>query len=144
MKLTYGVQYPRMVVLLLRDGIFYFVAVFGVLIINTLAFHLAKGALAQVASGFFVAIPCMVGSRIFLNVREQLLEPNDIIEESTTGYELEPYRRHGFNVELETGIEFADPIVTNLDRVSLEPNSATDLIPKNGNISLKKQEPNPC
>jgi len=130
MKLSLGVQRPTMVILLLRDGIFYFVAVFSVLVVNILAFHLADGALTQSAAGFFVVVPCMVGSRIFLNVREQLLHPHS--RRNVSSLELETYSREKYE---DSGLHFADgPIRTSCHMSQVEPNSVTELVPKNQDV----------
>ncbi|KAF8515174.1 hypothetical protein JB92DRAFT_3095977 [Gautieria morchelliformis] len=60
----------------LRDGLLNFSAVAVMLTFNTLFFHLARMSLVPVGVGFVVVVPCISGSRLFLNVRQKLLHPS--------------------------------------------------------------------
>jgi len=123
-----GAQKPPMVQLLLRDGILYFIAVFAVLIANIMIFHLARVTLSTFATGFFVAIPCMVGSRLFLNVREKLLHPNPTFGQTLSTFEMKPY---GSGVDNDDATGLHPPsLVTSPSSSGSEPNSATALFAK--------------
>lgn len=64
----------------------------------------------------------MVGSRLFLNVREKLLHPNPTIEQSMSSFEMRPYTLTDPD---GIGIGPPSPLASNS-----EPNSATTLIAK--------------
>ncbi|KAF8498014.1 hypothetical protein JB92DRAFT_3125490 [Gautieria morchelliformis] len=117
-----GSQKPPMVALLLRDGILYFVAIFGVLVANFLVFYLARATLTSLATGFFVAVPCMTGSRLFLNVREKLLHPDATTEASLSTFRMRPYPYARPSVEVEI------PELGAGRESKMEPDSATTLV----------------
>ncbi|KAF8521184.1 hypothetical protein JB92DRAFT_1837837 [Gautieria morchelliformis] len=68
-----------LVAILLRDGLLNFSAVATILIVNILLVHVARATLVPLGTGFLVAVPCISGTRLFLNVRQKLFRPNLII-----------------------------------------------------------------
>ncbi|KAF8498013.1 hypothetical protein JB92DRAFT_2985625 [Gautieria morchelliformis] len=75
MRCIGSLKLPPLMSLLLRDGILYFAAVGAVLTVNLLLFRAARVTLTSVATGFFIVIPSLSGTRLFLNVRHKLLHP---------------------------------------------------------------------
>ncbi|KAF8575560.1 hypothetical protein K439DRAFT_1664978 [Ramaria rubella] len=57
--------------LLIRDSVLYFLTIFAILLVNTLMWAVAPPAVAEVAYGWGIALPCAVGTRLLLNMRER-------------------------------------------------------------------------
>jgi len=65
-----GFGHAPLVSLFLRDGTTYFAFIFMTLLINTLMFVLARPTLSPLALSFCYSIPCVMSSRLLLNVRD--------------------------------------------------------------------------
>ncbi|KAF8526380.1 hypothetical protein JB92DRAFT_2872688 [Gautieria morchelliformis] len=58
--------------LIIRDSVLYFLTVFAIFLINCLVWALASQNYLQVALWWSVALPCSLGSRLMLNMRERI------------------------------------------------------------------------
>jgi len=56
---------------LLHDSSMYFLPVYATVLINCLIWALAPDIIGEVASGWLVAVPCVLGSHLLLNMRER-------------------------------------------------------------------------
>jgi len=65
-----GFSHAPLVTLFLRDGATYFAFIFMTILINTLMFVLARPTLSPLALNFCYSIPCVMASRLLLNVRD--------------------------------------------------------------------------
>jgi len=72
----------RLLILLIRDNFLYFFTILLALLVNCIVSVLAPQIVTQVAMGWAVAVPCSLGSRLLLNMREQYFK-----EEMTTAYD---------------------------------------------------------
>ncbi|KAI0946521.1 hypothetical protein AcW1_009962 [Taiwanofungus camphoratus] len=59
----------RLVVVLIRDSVFYFVVMFATYLTNAIVFIVGKPNDMEIPIGFAVALPCVMGNRLCLNVR---------------------------------------------------------------------------
>ncbi|KAF8480689.1 hypothetical protein JB92DRAFT_3039996 [Gautieria morchelliformis] len=58
--------------LIIRDSVLYFLTVFTIFLINCLVWALASQNYIQIALWWSVALPCSLGSRLLLNMRERI------------------------------------------------------------------------
>jgi len=56
--------------LLIRDSVIYFFGVFGTLLVNTIIWNSVRATLGDFAIGWLIAVPCVLGSRLLLNIRQ--------------------------------------------------------------------------
>jgi len=94
-----GSNYPLMTVLI-RDSVLYFFTNFSITLVNCLIVALAPHIIGKVALGWLVAVPCALGSRLLLNMREHYFRE----ETEDPGLELGGVRSSG----MTTGILFSD------------------------------------
>lgn len=59
--------------LIIRDSVLYFLTIFGALFVNCLIWILGSETIVEIALGWEVAIPCALGSRLLLNMRQRYL-----------------------------------------------------------------------
>lgn len=68
---------------LIRDSIIYFLSIFAVLLINCLFWILSPQNFFEVAVSWALAVPCAMGSRLLLNIRERYFRDEAAV--STSG-----------------------------------------------------------
>lgn len=79
----------RLVENLIRDSVFYFVVMFAAYFTNTLIFIFGAAAKMEIPIGFAVALSCVMGNRLCLNVRgmvrgeDPLPSESDLLSESS-------------------------------------------------------------
>ncbi|KAF8580632.1 hypothetical protein K439DRAFT_289992 [Ramaria rubella] len=93
--------------LIIRDSVLYFLTMFAVLLANCLFWALSSHvpfSLPDVAVNWSVAVPCALGSRLLLNIRERYFVKEEIVGASTvrSGQDIEmfhaPSKRHASSV----------------------------------------------
>jgi len=55
--------------LLIRDSVIYFFGVFATLLVNAIIWNSVGATLGDFALGWLIAVPCVLGSRLLLNIR---------------------------------------------------------------------------
>lgn len=79
----------------------------------------------------FCRVPCVAGSRLFLNVREKLLQSNISTIATLSTFEMRPPAASGFSARVELDVlESNDQSVHMSVITDLIPDSATTLVPK--------------
>jgi len=73
----------HLVTLLLRDSIIYYLIVFVAYLTNLLLWSSGQVALIEIPAGFSVAMSCVMGNRLILNVRHMKREMEESIEEKS-------------------------------------------------------------
>ncbi|KAF8523559.1 hypothetical protein JB92DRAFT_2883920 [Gautieria morchelliformis] len=79
-----------LIAIFFRDGLLNFSAVAAMLVINILLFRVARITLASLGTGFLIVVPCISGSRLFLNVRQKLLHPDLTTTIPMESFEMRP------------------------------------------------------
>jgi hypothetical protein len=70
----------HLVTLLLRDSIIYYLVVFVTYLVNLLLWSTGEAGLIEIPAGFTIAMSCVMGNRLILNVRCMKREMEDSIE----------------------------------------------------------------
>jgi len=71
--------------LIIRDSVLYFLTFATVLLLNCLMWVLHPQVVAEVALGWELAVPCALGSRLLLNVRERYFKEETLASLSLSG-----------------------------------------------------------
>ncbi|KAI0071670.1 hypothetical protein K474DRAFT_1712275 [Panus rudis PR-1116 ss-1] len=85
--------------ILIRDSVLYFLVLFGVYLCNTIIFILGDQAQLESAIGYSVAMSCVMGNRLCLNVRGMLYDDEDILPRNSGALPTHPTRPSQARVE---------------------------------------------
>jgi len=78
--------------LIIRDSVLYFLTIFATLLLNCLIWALASENFLEIALGWAVALPCALGSRLLLNMRERMYREETSQRSPHAGIEMQSFR----------------------------------------------------
>ncbi|KAK7691489.1 hypothetical protein QCA50_004888 [Cerrena zonata] len=83
----------ELIEILIRDSVLYFLILFGVYLCNTIVFIIGDPTQIESSVGYSVAMSCVMGSRLCLNVRGMVHNDEDL--PNLSGEAANPYSSHG-------------------------------------------------
>jgi len=76
----------RIFEILVRDSIMYFLVIFATYLVNLILFFTEPNTLVEIPIGFSVAMSCIMGNRLLLNIRETVRDTDLDAQILTSGY----------------------------------------------------------